>query len=405
MKDSRKVSRSYAHILIRTTRMHFRAVGHACILALFWSTSISMHHHSTRYEDIGLSRRLKFHHYEESSKTEAIFQSSHTPRRKNDTLLNSHATIGATKPNVADSKSVYNKDNKNATQNSLLSPYEARWPGFKLPRWAQKRTRDLSNNKVPENQQLCFVHVGKTGGSTIGCRLGFQLHCKNKQSAPGVLPQLATHMVHNDVDDCSPNTKRYLVSVRNPVDRIRSAFVYERPGVNGTMTNYEMNRNRIYEECGFTTLNELAEQGLDSAGNATQQCKFRAYKHIHGMQQYGYHCFYNYRRYYEEAMKVEETTEIYLIRNEHLIDDWNQLEVLFGGPSQALQSAGRDNPGQTSNRILSDAAQRILCDHLSDEIQIYKELLVRAVNLDALDVQMSLKELGVSCPNLVGSVI
>lgn len=46
----------------------------------------------------------------------------------------------------------------------LDSPYEKRYPDYDLPMWAE-RTIPYNKN-IDEEKQLCFVHVGKAGGST-----------------------------------------------------------------------------------------------------------------------------------------------------------------------------------------------------------------------------------------------
>ena len=46
----------------------------------------------------------------------------------------------------------------------LDSPYEKRYPDYDLPMWAE-RTIPYNKN-IDEEKQICFVHVGKAGGST-----------------------------------------------------------------------------------------------------------------------------------------------------------------------------------------------------------------------------------------------
>ena len=85
-------------------------------------------------------------------------------------------------------------------------------------------------------QQICLVHVGKAGGSTLGCMLGFSLHCDDNTAAAadanstiaeendggggggeeendktktsqlqlkGLLPIATTHVFHRGVNDCA----------------------------------------------------------------------------------------------------------------------------------------------------------------------------------------------------------
>jgi hypothetical protein len=51
--------------------------------------------------------------------------------------------------------------------NRSASTYETLWPGYKLYRWAGK-TPDFDGVRPPVGRAVCFVHVGKTAGSTVG---------------------------------------------------------------------------------------------------------------------------------------------------------------------------------------------------------------------------------------------
>jgi hypothetical protein len=94
--------------------------------------------------------------------------------------------------------------------------------------------------QVPE-KNICFVHVGKSAGSTLSCSLGF-LHGRCKKwrrdgsyvikipKAPGLLPDSVTNMIHNGWNDCMDQTFSYfLFVVRDPIKRLQSWFTYESP--------------------------------------------------------------------------------------------------------------------------------------------------------------------------------
>ena len=51
---------------------------------------------------------------------------------------------------------------------------------------------------VSDEQRICFVHVGKTAGSTMACYLGFQYSaCRDRMRVlPGHLPQYTTNLIH-----------------------------------------------------------------------------------------------------------------------------------------------------------------------------------------------------------------
>jgi len=276
------------------------------------------------------------------------------------------------------------------------SPYELRYEDWELPDWAHK-TSSFSQ-PIPPEKKVCLVHVGKTAGSTIGCYLGFQLHCDDSVTYPtGHLPNYTTNVFHNDVNDCpnDPPPAYYLFTLRHPLKRRQSSYVYDRRG-----TKY--NASELYKKCPFYTLNDLAERGLASDGNSSAVCKERAYNAIRGYERFGYHLFHNYR-HYTIATLADETRKLLVIQTEHLQEDWRSAEALLGGNATAI-----DFPtfNKASNKIsrdsyLSKKSQALLCNALSEEIEVYKSLLRRAVNLSPEQVKTSLDELSTSCPHEV----
>lgn len=99
---------------------------------------------------------------------------------------------------------------------------------------------------------MCFVHVGKAGGSAVGCSLGFSLHCGNTTQIGGILPKITTTIFHKDVYNCHEDDARYLFVVRDPIERARSAFNYDRPNEAEGPTNARY--IRYYDECAFSTI-------------------------------------------------------------------------------------------------------------------------------------------------------
>lgn len=77
--------------------------------------------------------------------------------------------------------------------NFRVSPFELRFPNWELPSWAEKHMR-TDQNTIPAGKHVCFAHLGKTGGSTLGCSLGFSLHCHKNTRLPGVLPLYTTNV-------------------------------------------------------------------------------------------------------------------------------------------------------------------------------------------------------------------
>lgn len=88
----------------------------------------------------------------------------------------------------------------------ISSSFESHWPGSNIPNWATKKI----NYDIPKEQEICFIHVGKAGGSTVGCSLGFSLHCDDdhrgmdnsvqieqiEHLSKSLLAKLTTHIFH-----------------------------------------------------------------------------------------------------------------------------------------------------------------------------------------------------------------
>jgi hypothetical protein len=257
--------------------------------------------------------------------------------------------------------------------------YEKRWH-LRLPDWASKPFFFNRN----QSKRVCFVHVGKAAGSSLGCSLGFQLHCNREMKYPlGILPKLTTNVIHNDVTDCDGDMDLYLYSMRDPLERMRSWYVYDK---------YKLGMLRY--ECKFRTLNDLAEMGLTK--KSSDLCNARAKRAQLGLEKFGKHGYYNYRFYRNQ---VPSNATIAVIRAEHMLEDWNSLEMLLGSAYRVKQLPERNTNKQGyDEKFLTEEAKRLICEQLCDEIQVYKDLLFRAANLNATDVEQSLEELRKSCP-------
>ena len=63
-----------------------------------------------------------------------------------------------------------------------VPPFERRYNGkYRLPYWAKKASA-FEGVDVPKNKSVCFVHVGKAAGSTIGCSLGAYIETASNSS-------------------------------------------------------------------------------------------------------------------------------------------------------------------------------------------------------------------------------
>ncbi|KAL7487882.1 hypothetical protein ACHAW6_013459 [Cyclotella cf. meneghiniana] len=287
----------------------------------------------------------------------------------------------------------------NHTVYKYFSPYEQRFPNYKRPYWAEKTIP--YNNDVPTDKQICFVHVGKAGGSTVGCSLGFSLHCSSDgQIVPGILPTITTHAFHRGVFDCQNDAAYYLFVVRDPLERVLSAFNYDRPPFNSKTSKSELFRTQdFYKACPFWTLDDVAQNGLLSKGDTSIECRRKARLALDGTKEFIPHWFFNYQYYYEF---IPPDKKILVIRNNHIVDDWNSIEHFLGGRhdvmNPSLLPANNVHDKNSTDLFLSSESKMVLCRALCNEIQFYKTILRKGVNLMEEDVLISLEELMLQCP-------
>lgn len=315
------------------------------------------------------------------------------------------STVEESRPLLYDGLEIYpyapSKNTLHRGTYDYVSPYEQRFPNYKLT-YGFKKTIPY-NEDLPTDKQICFVHVGKAGGSTIGCSLGFSLHCSAKgQVIPNsLLPVLTTHTFHRGVYDCQDDAAYFLFVVRDPLARMLSAFNYDRPQENEKLPAKQLfHKKEFYLECPFWTLEEVAQNGLlNTDGKTSKLCRNRAHSAIIGTEQYIPHWFFNYQYYYEF---IPRNAKILVIRNEHIVDDYNGIELLLGGHDEVLNPSllpeNNVHDKNATDLYLSDDSKMALCRALCNEIQFYKKTLKSAVNFMEEDVMISLEELRQSCP-------
>lgn len=284
-----------------------------------------------------------------------------------------------------------------------VSPYEQRWPTYKLPFWASKpyffrrKVAHGDHNATHPTPNVCFVHVGKAAGSSVGCSLGFQLHCSSEYVyPPGRLPAATTNLMHNDVNDCALDMQYYMFTLRHPVERIKSWFLYDWKMLGKV-------RNSVEDGgCGYGSINALAEIGLAPQPNSrtSKDCHKLAVRVIRGEEKVGNHAYHNYRYYLNQ---VPSNASLTVIRAEHMLDDWNAMERLLqsGQVVHRLPSKNENKKYQPEDKYVSAAGVRHLCAALCDEIQVYKHILHLAVNLPPSQVEESIQELRQTCPTEV----
>lgn len=279
-------------------------------------------------------------------------------------------------------------------------------------------------------QKYCYVHVGKSAGSKLSCELGFRYAptCitgpgKTLQRSNSALVAHGGQYLHMFANECKPGTNVFLISIRNPIDRIISWYNYENLRQQWVHQYLESPRYKCltrlqkwkeWDGC-FETLDELAtnctaptpsskRNTSDEIEQKRETCRELAWNVVRGKFGCAVHNEHNYAYYARiiENLKssLNTTTHTLVFRSEHLVEDWDKLELLFGGGNG---TAGRTIFNTTLNESkgksdLSPEGLQNLCRALCHEIQVYKSIILEAENLDASQRSDSLEEVKSLCP-------
>jgi hypothetical protein len=214
----------------------------------------------------------------------------------------------------------------------------------------------------------------------------------------------------------------YVITVRDVFARTVSAFLYHHPK---NLKYYHVKMNPRMRKEGpiaykcFPTLESFA--GLLQRGNSTDcdypykeedivndNCSELACAALHGKVKHFTHLFYSYRHVFDRMPLPNAAghRKWYVIRNEHLWDDWFDVNERLGDPSDgpwelptytARNVTGIKLP---VTREISDTQRDQLCKAVEKEYEAYFSILKQAENMDENDLKEALEVAEKSCPNL-----
>lgn len=313
--------------------------------------------------------------------------------------------------------------------------------------------RDPPPNPWPADRpeltrKISYLHIGEAGGTALACslrearRYGVRRRCgkpararfKNDDYVESAISRQVTCYSHYNYNGrCLDETQytSFLVNLRNPIDRMKSWYLHEH-FLNEPTTQPEFSKNTLH--CGalmlgscYKNFDDMASIGLLPPRDLSNrlpirkdltpdECAHWAWSAIEGAIPATYHNHFNYEWYLRPLLDVThgrtqldgKVKEIFVVRVEHLDDDWRKIDKMVGGTGETVPSDLTDGSavfGSTSedhllatNATLSDAGALNLCRVLCREIQVYKMLLERAANLDVADFNQSMTELRQYCP-------
>ena len=293
----------------------------------------------------------------------------------------------------------------------------------------------------PKPRSITFLHVGKAGGSSVSCniRASFKYgkrHCPgyehgNKlkyayspRNDSAISKQVHCYVHYNERLYCYDNPS-FVVNVRNPIDRLISWYLYEHRE-NWDVTVDHLTYPNRPKHCGqqmlfsgYPTLDSLATIGLagdrPSDGDMLriahnlneEECRRWAWAAVRGRVPASFHNVWNYEWYLSYLLDRKargKEVELFVLRIEHLDEDWSNLDKLLGGTGAALpKSRSHNNDASEKQLTVSDKTMSAdgvanLCRAVCREIQVYRQVLEMADNLGKDQVTESLRELTKMCP-------
>ncbi|MGK3740236.1 MAG: hypothetical protein ACI90V_007085 [Bacillariaceae sp.] len=307
---------------------------------------------------------------------------------------------------------------------------------------------------APQNSShdtIGYIHIGKTGGSTIsnllrnGCNSfssSGNIPCHPNIPNETIISKLVEYYYH--VPDFfrlpTSNHQNYIISIRDPFDRTISSLLYHHPDNVKYYNIKETQKQKyygpiVYHKC-FPTL-EIFSSLLTGDTTETNSCNYPyppsymeignctefACAAIHGKIRFFVHLFFNYRNilYTKLPTLTTNTTtstnsdpkeqqqrqrQIYVIRQEYLENDWSIINKLFGEsgvvgiPTATTSFRNISGIKLPVTRDISLEGRNKLCIALKTEYIAYFEILQKAKNINDNDMKKSIQIATSNCPIL-----
>uniref|UniRef100_A0A7S3L3V6 Sulfotransferase domain-containing protein n=1 Tax=Amphora coffeiformis TaxID=265554 RepID=A0A7S3L3V6_9STRA len=286
--------------------------------------------------------------------------------------------------------------------------------------------------------KLYFVHSGKAGGKSLYKRSfvhesRLRLPCRMfnvtpndvddencfspDENDPKTFDSLLSKRLYGHFHMANPryseewktwlrdNTNLLLVTVRDPIDRITSAFNYHYQELI-TGKNFKVKKRyqrsnigaKIYMEC-FADIQALARaMGPKRSTSTTPFCRKLGREFLEGklVPTPGAHFHYNYH-YYANWTWVNQKL-VAVLRTESLWEDVARIEELLGGdqkPFLTAENQERVTHGSENFNLTTGVNQKdtfFLCCVLRKELQVYHDLVLAAVNLKGNEKMETLRQ-------------
>ena len=119
------------------------------------------------------------------------------------------------------------------------------------------------------------------------------------------------------------------------------------------------------------------------------------------------HLFFNYRNILNTKIPTQPKRQVYVIRQEHLWDDWAKVNKMFGQKEPvvvpSIESLNQRNISGLMlpvTRTISEQGRRKLCKALESEYAAYFQILQKAENINDYDLEDARSIVSYNCPSL-----
>ena len=311
---------------------------------------------------------------------------------------------------------------------------------------------------------IYYIHVGKTGGLTLEYRIPIPI--KRKQlSFDCVIEEVnRSQSVEDALNACDPQragdtaisrqivahyhltaptysseqkdwslklTNTILFTIRNPIDRIISAFHFQyNRGYVAKPKPREHYRTRdagaiFYIDCFPNASLSTAIEALQTDSHTQQQqqqqlqdrtpisdeCRTTAHRAFQGYvaprllkpsQRKFPHFLFNYQWYLERYMRSSHKPDVIVIRTSHLWNDTTAVDHALGGGAIPFEQPGSAyTHGSERFRHHANSIQRhhltTLCCLLHRDLQAYQWIVRMAMNLQRADKEDAIRDLMDTC--------
>jgi hypothetical protein len=289
---------------------------------------------------------------------------------------------------------------------------------------------DLSNQThTPPDTPGAFLHIGKTGGSTLSLQLRNGCHSFRPKPCTEIplqqesaISKLTTYYHVPDFKwRLTYNNQRYnyqffVVTIRDPLSRWISAYQCQHPKTYRVNQRYNSNLYSCFETLeeyaqllsNFTNFNPK-EQNVNVTNFKNQNCDVKAKStiyHINIRSLQAVHFFWDIRQVLSMIQENLQNKTILSVRTEFLWTDWSAANQWLGDKNAQVDESKRmDMRNSTKmetgvNLNLSDEGRKNLCLALESEYNLYLKVLQLSVNLTPKDREDSLAIARENCPSL-----